>query len=69
MKLKLMILFILDTIVLVLLTYLLLTHIEEQDGIFQVICLLLGVFLSITAFLVLYFKFLKIPIEEKKPKK
>jgi len=68
MKLRLTILFILDTLVLVSLTYLLLNQLEYGTDLLTVIFLLFGVVLSITTFLILYFKFMKLPVEQKKPK-
>ena len=68
MKLRLTILFILDTLVLVSLTYLLLNQLEYGTDLLTVIFLLLGVVLSITTFLILYFKFMKLPVQQKKPK-
>jgi len=68
MKLRLTILFILDTLVLVSLTYLLLNQLEYGTDLLTVIFLLFGVVLSITTFLILYFKFMKLPVQQKKPK-
>ncbi len=68
MKLRLTILFILDTLVLVLLTYLLLNQLEYGADLLTIIFLLCGVVLSITTFLILYFKFMKLPLQDKKPK-
>ena len=67
MKLRLTILFILDTLVLVSLTYLLLNQLEYGADLLTIIFLLFGVVLSISTFLVLYFKFMKLPVEPKKP--
>jgi len=68
MKLRLTILFILDTLVLVSLTYLLLNQLEYGADLLTVIFLLFGVVLSIATFLILYFKFMKLPVQQKKPK-
>jgi len=67
-KLRLTILFILDTLVLVSLTYLLLNQLEYGTDLLTVIFLLFGVVLSIASFLILYFKFMKLPVQQKKPK-
>jgi hypothetical protein len=66
MKVKLAILFILDTLVLVLLTYFMLNKIEHWTGILAIVCLGSGVAISIVAFLLLYFKFLELPVRDKK---
>ena len=66
MKLKLAILFILDTLVLILLTYCMLDKIDNSTSIVAILCLAGGLGISIIAFLFLYFKFLHLPVEEKK---
>ena len=66
MRLRLTILFILDTLVLVSLTYLLLNQIEHDADLLTIIFLLFGVVLSITTFLILYAKFMKLPVQHKK---
>jgi len=66
MKLKLAILFILDTLVLILLTYFMLDKIDNSSGIVAIIFLAGGLTISIIAFLFLYYKFLRLPAEEKK---
>ncbi len=68
MKLRLMILFILDTLVLVLLTYFLLSEIESGADLLCLSLLIAGVALSITAFLLLFYKFMRLPVHPKKPK-
>jgi membrane protein DedA with SNARE-associated domain len=68
MRLRLTILFILDTLVLVSLTYFLVNQLENDADLMSIIFLLVGVALSIAAFLLLYFKFMKLPLQDKKPK-
>ena len=68
MRLRLTILFILDTLVLVSLTYFLVNQLENDADLLSIIFLVAGVALSIAAFLLLYFKFIKIPLQNKKPK-
>jgi membrane protein DedA with SNARE-associated domain len=68
MRLRLTILFILDTLVLVSLTYFLVNQLENDADLLSIIFLVAGVALSIGAFLLLYFKFIKLPLQNKKPK-
>jgi hypothetical protein len=68
MKLRLTILFVLDTLVLVFLSYVLFYNLEHGSDFLLIVFLLTGVCLSITAFLILYFKFLKLPLHDKKSK-